>query len=35
VFTLAIVGYLIFNYVVLEIIGIELGLPWEDDAFWN
>ena len=35
VFTLAIVVYLIFNYVVLEIIGIELGLPWEDDAFWN
>ena len=35
VFTIAIVGYLIFNYVILELIGIAVGLPWEDDAFWN
>ena len=34
-FTIAIIGYLIFNYVVLEILGIAVGLPWEEDAFWN
>ena len=34
-FTIAILGYLFFNYVVLEILGIAVGLPWEDDAFWN
>jgi hypothetical protein len=34
-FTIAIVGYLIFNYVILELIGIAVGLPWEEDAFWN
>jgi len=34
-FTIAIVGYLIFNYVILELLGIAFGLPWEDDAFWN
>ena len=35
VLTITIVGYLIFNYVVLEILGIAVGLPWEEDAFWN
>tara|TARA_B100000941_G_scaffold246121_1_gene190821 strand:+ start:3561 stop:3881 length:321 start_codon:yes stop_codon:yes gene_type:complete len=34
-FSLAIIGYLIFNFVILEIVGIAVGLPWEDDAFWN
>ena len=34
-FTIAIIGYLIFNYVILELIGIAVGLPWEEDAFWN
>lgn len=34
-FTIAVVGYLFFNFVVLEILGIAVGLPWEDDAFWN
>ena len=34
-FTVAILAYLFFNYVVLEILGIAVGLPWEDDAFWN
>lgn len=34
-FTIAILAYLFFNYVVLEILGIAVGLPWEDDAFWN
>ena len=35
VFTIAIIGFLIFNYIILELIGIAIGLPWEDDAFWN
>ena len=35
VFTTTIIIYLIWNYVILEIIGISLGLPWEDAAFWN
>ena len=35
VLTIAFVSYLIFNYVILEILGIAVGLPWEDDAFWN
>ena len=34
-FTIAILSYLFFNYVVLEILGIAVGLPWEEDAFWN
>ena len=32
-FTVAILGYLFFNYVVLEILGICSRPPWEDDAF--
>ena len=35
VVTIAFVSYMIFNYVILEILGIAVGLPWEDDAFWN
>ena len=35
VFTAAVLAYLIWNFVVLEIIGIAIGLPWEDSAFWN
>ena len=35
VFTAAILTYLIWNFVVLEIVGIAIGLPWEDSAFWN
>jgi len=35
VFTAAVLAYLIWNFVVLEIIGITIGLPWEDSAFWN
>ncbi len=34
-FSIAIVGYLIFNYFILELIGIAVGLPWEEDAFWK
>ncbi len=35
VFTAAVVTYLVWNFVILEIVGIELGLPWSDSAFWN
>jgi hypothetical protein len=34
-FTVTVVGYLIWNFVILEIIGIAIGLPWEDSAFWK
>ena len=27
--------YLIWNYVVLELLGIAVGLPWEEAAFWS
>ena len=35
VFTATVLGYLIWNFVILEIIGISIGLPWEDSAFWK
>jgi bacteriorhodopsin len=35
VFTITIGFYLLWNYVILEIIGIAIGLPWEESAFWN
>ena len=35
VFSLSIVVYLIWNFLVLELLGIAVGLPWEDSAFWN
>ena len=35
VFTLTILAYLFWNFVILEIVGIAIGLPWEDSAFWN
>ena len=34
VFTSAVLAYLVWNFVILEIIGIAIGLPWEDSAFW-
>ena len=34
-FTITILFYLAWNYVVLEVVGIAIGLPWEDSAFWN
>ena len=34
-FTITILSYLVWNFVILEILGIALGLPWEDSAFWN
>ena len=27
--------YFVWNYVILELIGIAVGLPWEDSAFWS
>ena len=35
VFTASVLAYLVWNFVILEIIGIAIGLPWEDSAFWN
>ena len=35
VFTATVLAYLAWNFVILEIIGIAIGLPWEDSAFWN
>lgn len=35
VFTATVLAYLVWNFVVLEIIGITIGLPWEASAFWN
>ena len=35
VLILSILTYLIFNYVILELLGIAVGLPWEEDAVWN
>ena len=29
----SVAGYLFLTYVILEIVGIRLGLPWE--AWWN
>ena len=35
VFTASIIAYLFWNFVILEILGIAIGLPWEDSDFWN
>ena len=35
VFTASIIVYLIWNFIILEIVGIAVGLPWEASAFWN
>ena len=35
VFTASTALYLVWNYVILELIGIALGLPWEHTAFWS
>ena len=34
-FAVTVLGYLVWNYVVLEGVGIALGLPWEESAFWK
>jgi len=35
VLTAAIVLYIVWNYVILELIGIAIGLPWAESAIWN
>mgnify|MGYP001157231096 CR=1 FL=1 len=35
VFTATVLAYLVWNFVILEVIGLAIGLPWEDSAFWN
>jgi len=35
VFTASVLFYMVWNFVILEIVGIAIGLPWEDSAFWN
>ena len=27
--------YFVWNYVILELLGIAVGLPWEESAFWR
>ena len=27
--------YLVWNYIILELAGIAVGLPWEESAFWS
>ena len=27
--------YFVWNYIILELAGIAVGLPWEDSAFWR
>ena len=34
-FTATILVYLVGNYFILEIVGIAVGLPWAESAFWN
>ena len=35
VFSAAISVYLVWNYLILELLGIAVGLPWAETAFWN
>ncbi len=35
VLTATFVIYFIWNYIILELIGIYLGLPWADSAIWK
>ena len=35
VLTASIVLYVVWNYVILELIGIAIGLPWAESAVWN
>ena len=35
VFTTTFAIYLFWNYVILELLGIAVGLPWEESAFWR
>ena len=35
VFTAVIVLYIVWNYIILELIGISVGLPWAESAIWK
>ena len=35
VFIISVLVYIVWNYLILEILGISLGLPWEEDAIWK
>ena len=35
VLIVAILTYLVFNYIILTEIGIALDLPWESSRFWT
>ncbi len=35
VLTATFVIYFIWNYIILELVGIALGLPWADSAIWK
>ena len=35
VFAASVISYLVWNYVILELVGIALGLPWDHASFWN
>ena len=35
VFTAVIVLYLVWDYIILQLIGIAVGLPWSESAVWK
>ena len=35
VFSLSIITYILFNFVILTEIGVALDLPWESSRLWN
>jgi hypothetical protein len=35
VITAVIVLYLVWDYIILQLIGIAVGLPWSGSAVWN
>ena len=35
VLTTTFVIYFIWNYIILELIGVYIGLPWADSAIWK
>ena len=35
VFSLSIITYILFNFVILTEIGVALNLPWESSRLWN
>ncbi|MBC8437838.1 MAG: hypothetical protein H8D82_01060 [Euryarchaeota archaeon] len=35
VLTMTFVVYFIWNYIILELIGVALGLPWAESAIWK